>query len=131
VRSQARGRSIPSNTCAIEDYEWDYDQVGNQDYQAPQPVIPPSTEQTPRDRSADPPHLRDIIGEPHELPLPAAQANVGHDPVDQISRSLGAATLSTSNYGLYSGNYSGSYSGNAHFVFCFKAIQLDCYEMLI
>jgi hypothetical protein len=27
VRSQARGRGIPSNTCAIEDYEWDYGQV--------------------------------------------------------------------------------------------------------
>jgi hypothetical protein len=27
VRSQARGRSIPSNICAIEDYEWDYGQV--------------------------------------------------------------------------------------------------------
>ena len=27
VRSQARGRSIPSNICTIEDYEWDYGQV--------------------------------------------------------------------------------------------------------
>jgi hypothetical protein len=27
VRSQTRGRGIPSNTCAIEDYEWDYGQV--------------------------------------------------------------------------------------------------------
>jgi hypothetical protein len=27
VRSQTRGRGIPSNACAIEDYEWDYGQV--------------------------------------------------------------------------------------------------------
>jgi hypothetical protein len=27
VRSQARGRSTPSNKYAIEDYEWDYGQV--------------------------------------------------------------------------------------------------------
>ena len=27
VRSQARGRSIPSNICTIEEYEWDYGQV--------------------------------------------------------------------------------------------------------
>jgi hypothetical protein len=27
VRSQTRGRGIPSNACAIGDYEWDYGQV--------------------------------------------------------------------------------------------------------
>jgi hypothetical protein len=42
VRSQARGRSIPSNTCAIEDYEWDYGQVQSSALPRTQPSPDPS-----------------------------------------------------------------------------------------
>jgi hypothetical protein len=42
VRSQARGRSIPSNTCAIEDYEWDYGQVQSSGVPRTQPSPDPA-----------------------------------------------------------------------------------------
>jgi hypothetical protein len=39
VRSRARGCGIGSNTCAIEDYEWDYGQVQSQTLPRTRPEV--------------------------------------------------------------------------------------------
>jgi hypothetical protein len=39
VKSRGRGRGIPSNTCAIEDYEWDYGQVQSSALPRTQPSL--------------------------------------------------------------------------------------------